>query len=143
MAKQTAQPVALQEHMNALSGQLLETIRAVVQAETSAVETRLAAKLNAAPVAGDSQEFKNEVNACMEKAFQTVLPQLIKRFKEEIDERLKEVVGSSVAASGLDLGSLANSDELKEMLDGRFRQMMLYLKQDIIPKVVESKLATA
>ena len=78
----------------------------------------------------------------MEKAFQTVLPQLIKRFKKEIDERLQEIVGGGGAA-GMDLGSLANSNELKEMLDGRFRQMMLYLKQEIIPKVVESKLTTA
>ena len=77
------------------------------------------------------------VNGCMEKAFQTVLPQLIKRFKAEVEERF------SGSGESVDVDAMINSERMKELLDGRFRQMLLYIKQDVVPKAVQQKLERA
>ena len=83
-----------------------------------------------------SAEFRSTINTLMEEAFQSVLPQLLKRLKQEIEHRVQN-------QPHVDFASLVNSEQMKEMLDGRFRQMMLFLKQDVIPKSIDKKLSTA
>ena len=123
-------------------GGLGDAIRTMVREEIEAVRYDLEA-----PVAGEpmdvatlleTDEFKAYVNGCMEKAFQTVLPQLIKRFKAEVEERLSGATGQSV-----DVDGMINSERMKELLDGRFRQMLLYIKQDVVPKAVQQNLERA
>ena len=119
-----------------VTGDLAETIRAVVREELA----RLAGEDGSSPTTVAaviaSPELHKQVNAHMEAAFQTVLPQLIKRFKKEVEERL-QTVGGTVNAE-----AIAGSEKLKELLDARFRQMVLYLKQDVIPRSIDQRLST-
>ena len=136
-----------EESVQGFSDQLVAVIRAVVKEELASVETRIAdAGAGGGSVSTDellkSPAFSKGVNDCMEKAFQTVLPQLIKRFKDEVEERFQDFNKGGGGTGNVDVKSLANSEAMKEMLDGRFRQMLLYLKQDIIPKAIDQKIST-
>lgn len=121
-----------------------EALRAMVREEIDAVRSELgtgdgAGEVNISELV-ETEEFGAHVNGCMEKAFQTVLPQLIKRFKAEVEER---ITGSSPSGAPVDADALINSERMKELLDGRFRQMLLYIKQDVVPKAVQQKLERA
>ena len=124
-------------------GGLGDALRAMVREEVAAMRVELetsgfgGSELSIAAII-EAEEFKAHVNGCMEKAFQTVLPQLIKRFKAEVEERI-----SSAGAGGGDADSTINSERMKELLDGRFRQMLLYIKQDVVPKAVQQRLERA
>ncbi len=84
-----------------------------------------------------SEGFAAAVNAKIQEALQAVLPTMVKRFRSEIDQAIAS--GSSGGGEGggpSNIDAIVNSTALKEMLEERFRSMLLYLKQDVIPKTV-------
>ena len=87
-----------------------------------------------------SQSWRKELNAVIEGAFQTVLPQLVKRFRKEIEQQVSKIPagaeGEAAAAAPADIDSIIGSVEMKEMIDEKFRHMLMYLKQEVIPKAV-------
>ena len=65
--------------------------------------------------------------------------QILKRFRSEMEQAVSELPSSSGAGTPSDLQSVINSTEMKEMLEDRFRQMLLYLKTEVIPKAVKQE----
>ncbi len=137
-----------QEQVQQSLNQLGDSLRAMVKEEVAAALSGQASSpesaganlspevlseslKDAAPELFASMEWKKEFNSLIESAFHTVLPQLIKRFKLEVDQRLKEGGGGSV-----DVNDLVSSTEFKEHIDEKFRHMVLYIKQDVIPKAL-------
>lgn len=84
--------------------------------------------------------WKHEVNSLIEAAFQSVVPQLVKRLQKMVDERPAR---GAETAGVVDPQSVVNSEAMKEMIEEKFRQMLLYLKQDVIPKTLQKLLAQA
>ena len=76
-----------------------------------------------------SAELTNHINNCLEQGLRNVIPQLIQRLKTEAGSG-----GEGGSAGPRDIQSVVNSVEMKEMLEDQFRTMLLYLKQDVIPK---------
>ena len=81
----------------------------------------------------NSAPLKERVNQSLEAGLRNVLPQILQRLKQEIEERL----GSKNVGGSGDIQAIVNSTELKEMLEGQFRQMLRYLTQDVIPKELQ------
>ena len=79
--------------------------------------------------------FQTEIRKQLEEAFQGVLPGLVKRLRGEIEKRLQsgEVGG---AGGGASIAQVVTSNELKEVLEERFRTMLTYLQSDVIPNAI-------
>ena len=79
--------------------------------------------------------FQSEIRKQLEEAFQGVLPGLVKRLRGEIEKRLQsgEVSG---AGGGASIDQVVNSNELKQVLEERFRTMLTYLQSDVIPGAI-------
>lgn len=118
-------------------GDLPNLVRSIVRSELADVVATLDQQ---ATELFDAPNWKLEFNRRLEGAFQTVLPQLIKRFKAEIDERLQQAQSSNSGGGELDFQKLANSEAMKEMLDDKFRHMLIYLRQEVIPKTIQKAL---
>lgn len=71
------------------------------------------------------------INGMIQEALQSVLPSLVKRFRSEMQNAFTDLGG------GVNIEEVVNSAEMKEMLEDRFRHMLMYLKQDIIPKAIQ------
>lgn len=134
--------------------QWVDTIRESVRAEVrdaidlGALEERLRSELGShAAVGGEpgdpaqvildraSEIFAQEpvkaaINTMIQEALQAVLPSLVKRFRTEMQKAFTELGG------GVNIEDVVNSTEMKEMLEDRFRHMLLYLKQEVIPKAM-------
>ncbi|MGE3165262.1 MAG: hypothetical protein AB7O52_10180 [Planctomycetota bacterium] len=118
-------------------GEVADLVRSIVREELANLAGTLDEK---AGELFDAPNWRHEFNRRLEGAFQTVLPQLIKRFKAEIDERLQQAQASGSGGGELDFQKFANSDAMKEMLDDKFRHMLIYLRQDVIPKTIQKTL---
>ncbi|MFN0057258.1 MAG: hypothetical protein ACKVX7_02275 [Planctomycetota bacterium] len=84
-----------------------------------------------------SPSWQKAVQSIIQDALQNVLPGLIKRLREDIDKRLGEG-GGAESGGGAGISKVVNSAEMKEMIEERFRMMLLYLKQEVIPKAVQA-----
>lgn len=83
-------------------------------------------------------EFQAEIRRQLEEAFQGVLPGLVKRLRGEIEKRIQ--TGEAGAPGGvLTMDQIVGSSELKEVLEERFRTMLAYLKQEVIPQVIQQR----
>jgi hypothetical protein len=80
--------------------------------------------------------WQNAVQGIIHAAFQEVLPSLVKRLREDIDQRLSGAGGGG--GGGASISEVVNSVQMKEMIDERFRSMLLYLKQEVIPKALQA-----
>lgn len=76
------------------------------------------------------EPVKAAINTMIQDALQAVLPSLVKRFRTEMQKAFTELGG------GVNIEDVVNSTEMKEMLEDRFRHMLLYLKQEVIPKAM-------
>lgn len=145
--EQTAQTGVDEQQVEQAAAGLISLVRSVVREELAHFSTGsgdggggggggdpVLALCSRAHELFEAPSWKEEFNQRLEGAFQTVLPQLIKRFKAEIDERLADAQSGGGEA---DYKRLANSEAMKEMMDDKFRQMLLYLKQEVIPKAVQ------
>ena len=64
--------------------------------------------------------------------------------KAAIAGHLKEHMGSSLSETiGKEVRGFLSSNEMKELLDSKFRAIDLYLKTDLIPKIVKREIAKA
>ncbi len=83
-------------------------------------------------------EFQTEIRKQLEEAFQGVLPGLVKRLRGEIEKRLQsgDVGGGGGGVGGASIMEVVRSNELKEVLEERFRTMLTYLQQDVIPSAI-------
>ncbi len=85
-----------------------------------------------------SEEWKKQVNQMIQEALKGVLPTMVKRFRTEMEDAMGDLPSGS-GGDG-DSSSVINSTQMKEMLEDRFRQMLLYLKTDVIPKAVKQSM---
>lgn len=136
----------------ATADQLLEAMRALVAEESRRACQELLAEMKPVAASGDgapaptldmekladevsnSAPVRERVNQSLEAGLRNVLPQILQRLKQEIEERIGENAGGG---GSCDIHALVNSTELKEMLEGQFRQMLQYLTQDVIPKELQ------
>ena len=83
-------------------------------------------------------EFQTEIRNQLEVAFQSVLPGLVKRLRGEIEKRIAsgEAEGGAGGGGGASIAEVVSSPELKEVLEERFRTMLAYLKQEVIPMAI-------
>lgn len=77
------------------------------------------------------------VNGKVTEALQAVLPTLVKRLREEVESVASGGGGGGGGGAPAGIESVVNSNEMKEMLEDRFRQMLLYLKQEVIPQAMK------
>ncbi|MCI0652188.1 MAG: hypothetical protein L0Z55_09925 [Planctomycetes bacterium] len=84
-----------------------------------------------------SGALRTEINKALEESFKTLIPQLIQRFRQDIDQRVGSQGGGG--GGGTDVHAVVSSTELKEMLEERFRAMLLFIKQDVIPKELQRR----
>lgn len=161
--EQTADKVVMEQRMADVFATLMETIRETAREEAKLAGNAILTKLEeqaSATGGGDggdvvqalseragelfaSQSWRKELNGVIEGAFQTVLPQLVKRFRKEIEEQMSKLPAASgdgsaapAAAAPADVNSIIGSTEMKEMIDEKFRHMLLYMKQEVVPKAV-------
>ncbi|MEM7165252.1 MAG: hypothetical protein AAF581_07295 [Planctomycetota bacterium] len=164
--EQTAEKVVNEQRMVEVVSGLMDTIREAAREEAKLAGNAILAKIEEqlpAPGSGgggdgqdvvqalseraselfQSQNWRKELNSVIEGAFQTVLPQLVKRFRKEIEEQMSKLPapaasadGEAVAAAPTDVNAVIASTEMKEMIDEKFRHMLMYLKTEVIPKAV-------
>ena len=96
--------------------------------------------LAAAPQLCSLPQFQQEIRRQLEDAFQGVLPGLVKRLRGEIEKRIQSGEAGTAAGSGsaLTIKTVVSSSELKEVLEERFRTMLAYLKQEVIPLAIRN-----
>ncbi len=147
----------------AATGALVEALRALVRQEVSVavddavagavaeVRATMEERLASLPTGGggaapvDPQQilaiapqicslpaFQSEIRKQLEDAFQGVLPGLVKRLRGEIEKRIQ----TGETGSGVSVAAVIGSSELKEVLEERFRTMLAYLKQEVIPLAI-------
>lgn len=133
------------------SADLMDALKALIQEETSRALAEVTKKLDARAaetprgatpdikklvdeIVG-SATFRDRVNGSLEQGLRNVLPQIVQRMKQEIEDRLKTKPGGG--SESVSVKTVVNSIEMKEMLEDRFRTMLLYLKQEVIPKELQ------
>jgi len=57
---------------------------------------------------------------------------------EQLPGILQKELGESIRA---EVKSILSSNEIKEMIDSKFRMISVYLKTDVIPKAIQKELA--
>ncbi len=154
------QPVTTEAFVEALRAVVREEVTSVVRASIDDTVSEAIAEIRATvaegavgggsggPVSRDDimahapeicahPEFQAEIRKQLEEAFQRVLPGLVKRLRGEIEKRLQsgEVTGGG-GGGGASINDVVRSNELKEVLEERFRTMLTYLQQDVIPSAI-------
>lgn len=143
------QAMVRQEVTSSVGAAIEEAVAGAIAELKSTVEERIAAIpagggsisgeafLAAAPQLCALPQFQQEIRRQLEDAFQGVLPGLVKRLRGEIEKRIQsgEAGGGSGAVS---IKAVVSSNELKEVLEERFRTMLAYLKQEVIPLAVRN-----
>ncbi|MEE8143408.1 MAG: hypothetical protein V3T77_09940 [Planctomycetota bacterium] len=123
---------------------ILATMRDMVKEEVQKACEKLPSG-NAATggASGDSSQLKKEIKAQLQEALKAVLPELVKRFRLEIEKHIPASGENGSGEAAPDLRAMINSTEMKEALEERFRSMLLFLKQEVIPKAIQkSQVAT-
>ncbi len=92
--------------------------------------------LKIVPELCSTPEFQSEIRKQLESAFQGVLPGLVQRLRGEIEKKLQSGETPRATSGGSSVSEVVNSDELKELLEDRFRTMLTYLKQEVIPMAI-------
>jgi hypothetical protein len=92
--------------------------------------------LAAAPQLCALPQFQQEIRRQLEDAFQGVLPGLVKRLRGEIEKRIQSGESAGGGGAALTIKTVVSSSELKEVLEERFRTMLAYLKQEVIPLAI-------
>jgi len=92
--------------------------------------------LAAAPQLCSLPQFQQEIRRQLEDAFQGVLPGLVKRLRGEIEKRIQSGEAGGGAGAAVTIKAVVGSSELKEVLEERFRTMLAYLKQEVIPLAI-------
>ena len=133
----TTQSPEIEARLESASQLVLNGLRDLVSTEVQRVANDLLKNLpkpeSAAPAESvdleqlrheleSSEAFTDHINKCLQEGLKNIMPGLIKRLKPE--------------SVPVDPTSIIASVEMKEMLEERFRQMLLYLKQEVIPKEV-------
>ena len=89
--------------------------------------------LEIVPELCSSPAFQTEIRKQLESAFQGVLPGVVQRLRGALEKQLQSGEVSQATTGGSLVSEVLNSDELKELLEDRFRTMLTYLKQEVIP----------
>jgi hypothetical protein len=92
--------------------------------------------LAAAPQLCALPQFQTEIRRQLEDAFQGVLPGLVKRLRGEIEKRIQGGEAGAPGSAAVSIRAVVTSSELKEVLEERFRTMLAYLKQEVIPMAI-------
>ncbi len=155
MTKRTGGVESVEGGALAAGAQLLSALRTVILEETGRAVGEVTAKLESrlaetprgsaqtpdlkklVEEIGASSAFKDRINVSLEQGLRNVLPQIVQRMKQEIDDRLKGKGSGGNGSEAPGVKSVVNSIEMKEMLEDRFRTMLLYLKQEVIPKEIQ------
>jgi hypothetical protein len=60
----------------------------------------------------------------------------VKRLRGEIEKRIQSGEGGVGSTAAVSIKAVVSSSELKEVLEERFRTMLAYLKQEVIPLAI-------
>ena len=112
------------------------------------METTQSSDSQAATASSDGITKEKLVEVVTAVVFESgILSKLVDRHLEQkldeaatktVREYVKSEMPKAVAGS---VTQVLNSDQVKELIDSKFRAIMLYLKSDVIPKVVKQTLA--